>query len=87
MIKSFTDVEQAALGVGTKKASVLRAENREFLLALKEACGRGYIEPILIGNKSEIRKIADEIEFDIGGFQLIDENDPQEIANKGVIML
>ena len=84
MIRSFSEVENAAYEAGTKKASVLRAENKEFLLALKEACGRGYIEPILIGNEPEIRKIADEIEFDISSFQLIDENDPQEIADRGV---
>ncbi len=84
MVKSFKEAEIMAGKVGPKRISVLRAENREFLLALKESYRRGYVEPILIGDESEIRNIADEIEFDIRSFQLINENDHQEIANKGV---
>ncbi len=84
MIRSFAEAEKAAGKVGAKRISVLRAEDREFLLALKEAYRRGYGEPILIGDGSKIRMIADEIEFDISRFQLVDEKDPQEMAHTGV---
>ena len=84
MIRSFAGAEAAAAKIGPKRISVMRAENREFLLALKEAYSRGYGEPILIGSEPEIRRIADEIEFDIGCFQLINEKDSQEIAYKAV---
>jgi len=84
MIKSFKEAEIIAGEVGPKKIAVLRAENREFLLALKESYRRGYGEPILIGNEAKIRDIADDIEFDISNFSLINEKDHQKIANKGV---
>jgi len=84
MVKSFEEAEIMAAKVGPKRISVLRAENREFLLALKESYRRGYVEPILIGDASKIREIADDIDFDIGTFLLIDEKSQQKIADKGV---
>lgn len=87
MIKSFAEAEKAAEKVGPKRISVLRAEDREFLLALKEAGKRGYCEPVLIGDEIKIRRIADEIEFDITNFQLVDEKDSQRIADKGVSLV
>ncbi len=84
LIRSFAEAEELARKAGPKKISVLRAENREFLLALKEAHQRGYGEPVLIGDESKIREIAGEIEFDISNFAIIDSKDLQEIADHGV---
>lgn len=84
MLKSFEEVEEKARHAGKKRVSVLQAEGREFLLALKEAYNRGYVEPVLIGNEHEIKKLTDEIEFDVSSFQIINENDPQKIADKGI---
>lgn len=87
-IRSFEQAEKAAEEiagtVGPRKISVLGAENKEFLLALKEAYRRGYAEPVLIGNEKKIRDIAGEISFDISKFRVINERDPQEIAERGV---
>lgn len=87
MIRSFAEAEEVAEKVGAKRISVLRAEDREFLLALKEAHRRGYGEPILIGDGSKIRMIADKIGFDISRFQLVDERDPQEMAYIAVCLV
>jgi len=84
LIRSFEEAEEIARKVGPKKISVLRAENREFLLALKEAHQRGYGEPVLIGDERKIREIAGEIRFDVSKFVVIDSRDPQEIADHGV---
>jgi len=84
MLKSFEEVEQKARHAGKKRVSVLQAEGQEFLMALKEAYSRGYAEPILIGDEHAIRNIADRIEFDISSFQVINENDPKKIAERGV---
>jgi len=84
LIKSFQEAEEMARKAGPKKISVLRAENREFLLAMKEAHRRGYGEPVLIGDERKIREIAEEIEFDISNFAVIDSRDPQEVADYGV---
>jgi phosphate butyryltransferase len=84
IIRSFEEAEEIARKGGPKKISVLRAENREFLLALKEAQQRGYGEPVLIGDEKKIREIAEEIRFDISKFAVIDSRDPREIAERGV---
>ncbi|MBP8985251.1 MAG: hypothetical protein KBG12_05815 [Syntrophobacterales bacterium] len=84
LIKSFQEAEEMARKAGPKKMSVLRAENKEFLLALKEAYERGYGEPVLIGEERKIREIAGEIGFDISNFAVIDSRDPQEVADCGV---
>ena len=84
MISSFAEAEVVAKEVGPKRIAVLRAENREFLLALKESYRRGYGEPILIGDESKIRRIADNIDFDINGFRVIDEKNSQKVADKGI---
>lgn len=60
------------------------AESREFLLALKEADKRGYTEPLLIGDEEKIRKIAEEIDFDISNFDIFDERSSQRKAERGV---
>jgi phosphate butyryltransferase len=87
IIRSFEEAEkaaqQAAADSRPRKISVLGADNREFLLALKEAHRRGYAEPVLIGNEKKIRDIAGEISFDISRFRVIDEKDPQETAERG----
>lgn len=84
IIRSFEEAEELARKAGTRRVSVLRAENPEFLLALKEAQHRGYTEPVLIGDEKKIREIAEEIHFDISKYDVIDLKDPQEIAERGV---
>lgn len=84
IIRSFAEAEEFARNAGPKRVSVLRAENPEFLLALKEAQKRGYIEPFLIGDERRIHEIAEEIQFDISKYAIIDSRDSQEIADRGV---
>lgn len=87
-VRSFEEAEKEAGEItgksGPKRISVLAAESREFLLALKEAHQRGYAEPVLIGNEKKIRDIAGEIGFDISRFRVLDVRDPQEITEQGV---
>lgn len=84
IIRDFDEAEEFARKVGPKKVSVLKADNREFLLALKEAHQRGYIEPVIIGDEEKIRAIAEDVRFDISKFAVINSRDPQEIADRGV---
>jgi len=84
VIRSFEEAEEIARKAGPKKMAVLGAENRECLLALQEAYQRGYGEPVLIGDEKKIKKIAEEISFDVSKFIVIDSRDPQEIAEQGV---
>ncbi|MEN6465839.1 MAG: hypothetical protein ABFD62_11720 [Syntrophaceae bacterium] len=87
-LRSFEEAEhiagEVARSSGPKKVSVVGAESREFLLALKEAYERGYAEPLLIGDEEKIRKIAGEIGFDISKFDVFDERASQKKAERGV---
>ncbi len=87
-LRSFEEAEhiagEVARSSGPKKVSVVGAESREFLLALKEAYERGYAEPLLIGDEEKIRKIAEEIGFDISKFDVFDERASQKKAERGV---
>lgn len=88
LMRSFEEAKERAGEIakkgGPKKVSVLGAHSREFLLALKEAWSRGYAEPVLIGDERKIREIAEEINFDISKFTVINLKDPQKIADRGV---
>ena len=87
-LRSFEEAEQIAGELarksGPKKVSVVGAESREFLLALKEAHKRGYTDPLLIGDEEKIREIAEDVEFDISNFAVFDERSSQKKAERGV---
>lgn len=75
MIKSFTDLLALARKRGGKKLAVAVAEDREVLAAIKAAKDLNIIEPILIGDKLKIERIAQEIDFNLLGIEIINEKD------------
>lgn len=87
MIRTLEDVSRLAKEKGPKKLAVLAPEDSEFMLAVKKSSEAGYIEPVLIGNQEIIKKVAAEVEFDIGAVEQIFEEDRQAIANLGTAML
>jgi phosphate butyryltransferase len=64
--------------------AVVSAEDHHVLEALKLAVSNNIVIPILIGNSIKIRKISEEISFDISDFELIDIQDNAEAASFGV---
>jgi len=87
MIRTLEDVSRLAKEKGPKKLAVLAPEDSEFMLAVKESAEAGYIEPVLIGNRDKMNKVADEVEFRITEVEKIYEEDRQTIANLGTAML
>jgi len=75
MGKSFNDLLSSAQGKGPKKLSVAVAEDKEVLSAVKAAKDLNIVEPILVGDKIKIEKIAEEIGFELSGVEIIDEKD------------
>lgn len=86
-LKNFDDVEKLAVSKGPGKMVVLAPEDIEFIKAVKISKQNGIIEPILIGNPEKLKKAGNEAQFDISGIQIINESDPQKIADLGVSML
>ncbi len=67
------------------KAAIVNAGKRLAMLSVQDATKENLIEPILIGNKKEIIKCAEELSFDISKYEIIDEpveNNTAKIATK-----
>lgn len=71
--------EKAKKGVH-RKLIIAAAEDDNVLLSVKDAVQNGIIEPIFVGHKEKILKLAEEIEFDLSPYQLIDELNPAKSA-------
>ncbi len=87
MIRTFEDLDRLAPEKGPKKFIVLAPEDEEFMLAVKHSWQRGYIEPVLIGSRDKIERLAGQVEFDIAPFEKIFESDRQGIADLAISML
>ncbi|WIV13314.1 phosphate butyryltransferase [Proteiniborus sp. MB09-C3] len=84
MIKNFENVLNLAKSRGPKTISVAVAQDKEVLLAVKEANKMGIVDAILVGDKNEIIKIAEEISMDLSKCELIDIKDVVEASRKAV---
>jgi phosphate butyryltransferase len=87
VIRTFEDLDRLAPEKGPKKFIVLAPEDEEFMLAVKHSWQRGYIEPVLIGSRDKIERLAGQVEFDIAPFEKIFESDRQGIADLAISML
>jgi len=87
MIRSLRDVTDLASEKGPMKVAVLAPEDEEFMLAVKESWQRGYIEPVLIGDRERIKRVSQKVEFDIVGFETIGNDDRQAISDLGIGMI
>jgi len=87
VIRTLDDVIKLAKEEGPKKLAVLVPDDPEFMLAIKKSWQNGYIEPVLIGDRGKMERVADKVEFDISHFEKIFEEDRQTIANLGAKML
>lgn len=82
MVKTFSQLLDAAQKKGPKKLSVAVAEDKEVLSAVKEAKRLNLVEPILVGNKERIEELSQQIGFDIKGVEIVDQKDGQLAARK-----
>ena len=73
MAKDFNQLLNLAKEKGPRKLSVAVAEDREVLLAIKQAKMLGIVEPILVGNMNKISVVAEEIGLNLEGIEIIDE--------------
>jgi phosphate butyryltransferase len=75
MVKNFDELYELALKKGPKKIAVAVAQDEDVLEAVKAGHEKGLIEPVLVGDKSQIEEIAKKIKFDLEGIEIIDEKD------------
>ena len=85
MIKKLDDIFDELKSCNEKAVlSVAAAHDEEVLLAVKDACEMNIIKAIIIGEEDKIRKIANEIKFDLTDVEVINECDLKLCAEKAV---
>ena len=70
MIKKLDQMLDVLKGSEKVVLSVAAAHDEEVLLAIKSATEMNIITPILVGQEDKIRKISDEINFDLNGIKI-----------------
>ncbi len=87
MISSLSEVEELAIAAEPVTTAVIAPEDHEFMLAVKDARKRCFIEPVLIGRRTVIEKAAKKVNYDLDTSRIIEIADRQEIANAAMDML
>lgn len=75
MISNLSTLIERAKKNPPKGVVVAAAEDVAVLGAIKKAVEEGVVYPILVGNKSEIEKVANSIQFDLSNIEIINNDD------------
>lgn len=75
MISNLSTLIERAKENPPKGVVVAAAEDVAVLGAIKKAFEEGVVYPILVGNKSEIEKVANSIQFDLSNIEIINNDD------------
>lgn len=87
VLNNIAEIDAEALRVGPLRIAFLAPEDPCFMEGIRLATGKKLVEPVFIGREQYMKKAADEIGFEIGGFERIYLDDLQEIADKGLEMM
>ncbi len=87
MIKSFEDLMRVAKDQRRMRLAVAAAEDQEVLQAVKDATKAGIVVPVLVGDLVKIKKTAEEIDFDLTAYPLIEAKTLEEAAQISVRMV
>ena len=71
MIHKLSELIDRAKSKPKRKIAVAAAEDEPVLKSIMSAMKEGIVTPILIGNKTDIEKIAHSIDFDLNDVQIV----------------
>lgn len=80
MMKTFDEVISKVKSQSMKKVAVAVAQDEPVLEAIRDAKKNGIADAILVGDKEEIIKIAENIGMNIGEYEILDEKDVNKAA-------
>jgi len=86
-MKNLSDLHQMAKAHQKKKLVLAAAHDDNALEAVVNACKAGIVEAVLVGNKEKILSIAAKNQFNLEGFQIIDEDNVDKAAAIAVKMV
>jgi phosphate butyryltransferase len=84
MIHTFEELERTAKSKPSRKLALAMAEEEDALKAVLTAAAQGIVEPILVGNKRAISKIAEEQGLDLSPHRLEPAEGEEQCAAKAV---
>ncbi|MEA5071907.1 MAG: bifunctional enoyl-CoA hydratase/phosphate acetyltransferase [Petrimonas sp.] len=85
MIHRLAELTEKAKQKPIRKIAVAAAEDGSVLKSIKAAMQQGLVSPVLVGNKSEIERIAQLIDFDLSQVEIIhNDNGANESAKIAV---
>lgn len=84
MIRNLEEMLNQLRNKERVKLSVAAAQDREVLIAIKDAVSNQIINPILVGDTQQIMKIAKEVEFNLDNIEIINANTLEESAKIAV---
>jgi len=84
MLKTFDEVLRKAKDYGPKKMAVAAAQAEDVLRAVESARTEGLTDSILVGDKKEIIRIANEMGIDPANYEIINKTDKTEAARCAV---
>lgn len=87
MIQKLETIETLIAGKPKGKIAIVAAHDSNVLSSIKEVYEKGYIDPILIGDKEKIFRIADEVGLDISRMSIVKELEDAQSARLAVNMV
>lgn len=72
--------------LGSLRAGVIYPVHEKILQAVQDAAQAGFIEPILIGPKERIQRVAQNANIDINSYEIIDVDHTHAAINKAISM-
>jgi phosphate butyryltransferase len=88
MLKHIHELSKLPKALKRPKKLVLAvAQDSYALSAVKTAAERGFIEPVLVGNRKMIGEIGAEKDFDLSRFEIVHEEDPKVAVDISVGMV
>ena len=84
MITQFEDIEEIVRGKPPGRIVVAAAQDDHVLQAIHTVYRKGYVSPILIGDKERMLGLADDLGIDIAHMTVIKEMDPVKCAEIAV---
>jgi phosphate butyryltransferase len=87
LIKSFAEIVNQARERGPRTIAVAVAQDTEVMAAVSQANKNGIAKAILVGDRREIERIAEQQGLSIEGLEILDEPDKTAACQKAVEMV
>ena len=80
MVYKLSELVEKAKNKPKRRIAVAAAEDEHVLMSLKIAVEEKVVEPVLTGNKAEIERIAQIIDFNLNGIEIIHNEKGADIS-------